>query len=102
MEMRGIRVGMQGIKVGKMGMQGIGVEMPGIEVEMRGIRMGTKEKGMEIRIIRMGMRGIGRRNKENQSENLPTGVEVMKKMWRGININNCGKQWYGKQLKKLI
>ena len=75
MDMRGTRVGMQGIRVGKMEMQGIGVEMPGIEVEMRGIRMGTKETGVEIRIIRMGMCGIGGRNEENQGENLPKGVE---------------------------
>ena len=58
----------------------------------------------------MGMRGIGDGNEGNQGENLCIGIEMMKKMWRGMEIKGNMRIYknivltllYEKQLKKLI
>ena len=53
-------------------MIGMRVRMMGIEVEIREIRVRMGK-------IRVGMRGIGGENEENQSDNLRIGVKMMDK-----------------------
>ena len=79
MGMQGIRLGRWQIRVGMMGMQGIRVGMRRIGVGMQGIRVGMWGTGV-------GMWGIGDGNEGNQGENLCIGIEMMKKMWRGMKI----------------
>ena len=64
------------------GIQGIKVRMRRIRVENtgnQGGRGGLWEIALGMRVIGVGILGIGGRNEENQVENLGIGLEMMNK-----------------------